>query len=139
MKILFLCVANSARSQLAEGLAKNLFSNDAELQSAGSNPTQLSPLAIEAMKEIGIDISMQYSKTVNDLSTEFLADLDYAITLCAEEFCPVLGTKAKKLHWPVPDPGGYDELLHEAKLLKFRVAREAIKAKLIAFMSELNK
>ena len=138
MKILFMCVANSARSQLAEGLAKNLFGSEVEIQSAGSQPSQVNPLATETMKEIGIDLSRHFSKSVDDLSPSFLADLDYVITLCAEEVCPVLISKAKKLHWPMPDPAGHTEMSKNEKLELFRVTRDALKARLIEFKAGLN-
>jgi arsenate reductase len=138
MKILFLCVANSARSQLAEGLAKNIFGTKAEIQSAGSQPSKVNLLAIEAMSEAGIDLSAHSSKTAEQLPPGFLADLDYAITLCAEEVCPVLVSKAKKLHWPLPDPAGRKDLTHEQQLKLFRDTREAIKTRLLAFKKELG-
>ncbi len=129
MKILFMCVANSARSQLAEGLAIEIFPQ-AEIQSAGSHPGKLNPYAIKVMGEIGIDISRHHSKSVDDLSPEFIAALDYVITLCAEEVCPTMVSKAKKLHWPFPDPTGAGT---EVELLeRFRNTRDGIKAKLIA-------
>ncbi|MBY0370501.1 arsenate reductase ArsC [bacterium] len=105
MNILFMCVANSARSQMAEGLAKTILGPGVKVESAGSAPGKLNPYAVQAMRERGIDISKHWSKSVDDLSPEFLAKLDYVITLCAEEVCPVLPSKAKKLHWRFPDPG----------------------------------
>lgn len=131
MKILFMCVANSARSQLAEGLAKSILGPNVQIESAGSQPSKVNPLAIEALKEVGIDISKHYSKSADDLSPRFLVDLDYVITLCAEEVCPVLVSKAKKLHWPHPDPAGGD-------IERFREVREMIRAKLIALKQELK-
>src|SRR5271156_4353859 len=122
-----MCVANSARSQLAEGLAKELFGTTAEVQSAGSLPSKVNSLAVEAMKEIGIDLSGHNSKSTIDLPPQFLAGLNYVITLCAEEVCPVVFTKAKKLHWPMPDPAGHDQLSNEEKLRLFRSTRDAIK------------
>src|SRR3989338_483126 len=104
MNILFMCVANSARSQLAEGLAKAFFGNCAKIESAGSHPSKLNPFAVQVMKESGIDISRQWSKSTDDLSPGFIVKLDYVITLCAEEVCPVMVSKAKKLHWPLRDP-----------------------------------
>lgn len=71
MKILFMCVANSARSQLAEGLARQVFLN-AGIESAGSNPGKLNPYAVKVMKEIQIDISRQYSKSMDELSPQFI-------------------------------------------------------------------
>jgi len=133
MKILFMCVANSARSQVAEGLARSIFGPDVEIESAGSKPSYVNPFAVRALKEIGIDISHHRSKSVNDLSPEFVAGIDYVITLCAEEVCPVIISKAKKLHWPHSDPagkGGSDE----EQLQRFREARDSIQAKLVEYI-----
>lgn len=105
MNILFLCVANSARSQMAEGLAKSMLGNKHNIQSAGSIPSgEIHPHAIQAMDDIGIDIRDQYSKSVDDLDEDFLDNLDYAITLCAEEVCPVLLSDTNNLHWLNEDP-----------------------------------
>jgi arsenate reductase len=105
MNILFLCVANSARSQMAEGLAKSMLGQGHNIQSAGSIPSgEVHPNAVIAMDEIGIDIRDQFSKSTDDLDKDFIDNLDYAITLCAEEVCPVLPTKAKSLHWMNEDP-----------------------------------
>ncbi len=135
MNILFMCVANSARSQLADGIAKDLFKNKASIQSAGSKPSQVNPFAIKVLNEIGIDISHHQSKSVDDLSPEFLDSLDYVITLCAEEVCPVVISKAKKLHWPLPDPAGVGS--DEEQLNRFRVTRDEIKKRLIVFGNDL--
>ncbi|MEW6058267.1 MAG: arsenate reductase ArsC [Bdellovibrionota bacterium] len=137
MKILFLCVANSARSQLAEGLARQALP-DAEIQSAGSQPGKLNPYAVKAMKEVGIDISSHYSKSVDGLSPDFLAGLDYVITLCAEEVCPVLASKAKKLRWPLPDPATKESMAENEMLNRFRSARDAISEKLKLFKADLQ-
>lgn len=143
MKILFMCVANSARSQLAEGLARIVFPT-AEIASAGSNPGKLNPYAVTIMKEIGVDISKHYSKSINDLPSEFMIDLDYLITLCAEEVCPMLVSNAKKLHWPHPDPVSQtnNEILPKAwsdtqSLERFRDARDSIHARLNEFKKEI--
>jgi arsenate reductase (thioredoxin) len=132
MKILFLCVANSARSQLAEGLAKKLFSSKVEVQSAGSNPCGVvQPWAIEVLKEVGIDISKNWSKSIDELSPQFIVNLDYVITLCAEEFCPAgLFPKAKRIHWPIKDPTGAPE---SQRRDAFRKARDEIQTKLEEF------
>lgn len=128
MKILFMCVANSARSQLAEGLAKSLLPT-VEIHSAGSKPAIVNPLAIEALREIGIDISKNYSKSTDELSPRFLQNLDFVITLCAEEVCPAIISKAQKLHWPLPDPASGD-------INSFRDTREAIKTRILSFKQE---
>ena len=105
MNILFLCVANSARSQIAEGLAKSMLGSEHNIQSAGSIPSEeVHPHAVIAMDEIGIDIRDQYSKSTEDLDKSFIDSLDFAITLCAEEVCPVIPHSAKSLHWMNEDP-----------------------------------
>jgi len=105
MNILFLCVANSARSQMAEGLAKSMLGQEHNIQSAGSIPSgEVHPNAVIAMDDIGIDIRDQFSKSIDDLDKDFIDNLDYAITLCAEEVCPVLPSSADSLHWMNEDP-----------------------------------
>ena len=105
MNILFLCVANSARSQMAEGLAKSMLGKNHNIQSAGSTPSgDVHINAVIAMDDIGIDIRDQHSKSTEDLDKEFLDNLDYAITLCAEEVCPILPSNAESLHWMNEDP-----------------------------------
>ena len=139
MKILFLCVANSARSQLAEGLARDLTSRilpNAEIRSAGSAPGTLNPYAVAVMKEIGINISHHTSKSVDALPASFIRDLDYIITLCAEESCPLLSSPAKRLHWPLPDPASTEPLSEAQMLERFRGARDAIQQKLKLFFEE---
>ncbi|MBX9767423.1 MAG: arsenate reductase ArsC [Bdellovibrionales bacterium] len=139
MKILFMCVANSARSQLAESLAKQIFGSSAEINSAGSNPSKVNSLAIEVMKELSYDLTTHRSKTINDLPPWFLVDLNYVITLCAEEVCPFLPSKtATKLHWPMPDPVGRVGLSRDEQLKAFRDTREALKAKILDLKSELK-
>ena len=100
-RILFLCVANSARSQMAEGLARQILGELAEVSSAGSNPAPVNPHAVEAMAEIGIDITGQHSKSVDTID---LSGLDLVVTLCAEEVCPVLPGHVQRMHWPIADP-----------------------------------
>lgn len=138
MNILFMCVANSARSQLAEGLARQMFP-DAEVRSAGSHPGTLNLFAIKVMKEIGIDISRQYSKSYDDLPPKFIVGLDYVITLCAEEVCPTMASRAKKLHWPHPDPAPKEPLSHEDSLRRFREARDAIQDRLEEFKKDVQQ
>ena len=134
-----MCVANSARSQLAEGLARQIFPND-EVMSAGSNPGKLNPYATSVMKEIGIDISRQYSKSIDDLPPKFVVNLKYIITLCAEEVCPTMVAQgAKRIHWPFPDPATKEPLSETDALKSFREARDAIGARLKEFQSEIGK
>ncbi len=100
--VLFLCVANSARSQMAEGLARAAASDGVKISSAGSVPTTVRPQAIAALEEVGIDIASHRSKGVDDVKRP----VDAVITLCAEEVCPVWLEKAWRLHWGLPDPAG---------------------------------
>ena len=138
MKILFMCVANSARSQMAEGLAREILGPSVEVQSAGSIPSKVNPFAIAVMKEIGIDISGHWSKGVDNLTPKFTVTIDYVITLCAEEVCPIMVSKAKKLHWPLTDPAS-KEVLPEAEMLqRFRVARDEISKRIKQFKDEIN-
>ena len=126
MKLLFLCVANSARSQMAEGLARQLYGAKAQVQSAGSTPSKVNPLAIQALAELGIDISGQFSKSVNDIDP---ATVETVITLCAEEVCPIFLGKATRLHWGLPDPAAVEG--DEARRLQsFRDVRDEIARRL---------
>lgn len=138
MNILFMCVANSARSQLAEGLARQIFP-EAEIKSAGSHPGRLNPFAITVMKEVGIDISKQFSKSYDDLPPKFIVTLDYVITLCAEEVCPTMVSKAKKLHWPFSDPATKEPVSEAEALKRFREARDGIRARLVEFKKEIEQ
>jgi len=134
--IVFLCVANSCRSQMAEGLARELLGSDVEILSAGSAPTQVAAAAIEVMQEIDIDISQQRAKSVNDIDT---TRLDLAVTLCAEEVCPVLPGRVKKLHWPIADPSAHDESASEEQIrTQFRDARDQIKARILVLKKLLD-
>ncbi|HYW75833.1 MAG TPA: arsenate reductase ArsC [Gammaproteobacteria bacterium] len=130
MRLLFLCVANSARSQMAEGLARHLLGEQAQVQSAGSAPRQVHPLAIRAMREIGIDIGRQHSKSVDDVDTR---DLDWVVTLCAEEVCPVLPGAVRRLHWPIADPAAVSAT---DQVDAFRNARDEIRRRLEALIQE---
>jgi arsenate reductase len=101
--VLFLCVANSARSQLAEGIARALAPADVTVWSAGSSPTRVRPEAIAALAEVGIDISSHRSKHVSEIPAR---RVDLVITLCAEEECPLFLGPARRVHWGLPDPAG---------------------------------
>lgn len=127
MRILFLCVANSARSQMAEGLAKSIFGDKHLIQSAGSKPSKVNPLAIKVLSEEGIDIKNQYSKFVDDIDPE---TVDIVITLCAEEVCPIFLGKTTKYHWALTDPAN-PNLSEEEELKLFRQIRDEIKKRLI--------
>ena len=134
-RLLFLCVANSARSQMAEGLARWLLGPNVEVLSAGSKPSMVNPYAIEAMSEIGIDISGHRSKSVDEIDAK---SVDAVITLCAEEVCPVLPGRVQRFHWPIPDPASDDPSLTRADLLsRFRSARDEIKTRIMKFAPTL--
>ena len=129
MVILFLCVANSASSQMAEGLARRLFGDRAVIQSAGSRPAFVHPRAIAALGEVGIDISAHESKSVDAID---LASVDLIITLCADEVCPVVPGRIERLHWPLPDPAG---AWHDADQ-RFRETRDELQRRLEALGRE---
>ena len=125
--ILFLCVANSARSQMGEGLARQLFPG-LHIQSAGSRPSHVNPYAIAVLAEQGIDATAHTSKSVQDIDP---ATVDLVITLCAEEVCPLFLGKAERLHWPIPDPASDDPTLTPDDLLqRFRAGRDEIQRRL---------
>ncbi len=132
-----MCVANSARSQMAEGIAKNILREKAIIESAGSQPSQVNPLAIKVLKEIGIDITNHFSKSIDDLDPKFTEQLDYVITLCTEEVCPILVSKAKKVHWPLNDPAGKSGS-EEERLQRFRDVGDQIIDKLSIFIDEMK-
>jgi arsenate reductase len=128
--LLLLCVANSARSQMAEGWARHLFGVHTRVQSAGSRPSRVNPYALEVMREVGIDLSTHESKSVEGIDP---ATVDTVITLCAEEVCPVFLGKARRLHWPIPDPASETPLEREVMLERFRAARDEIHRRLVAW------
>jgi thioredoxin type arsenate reductase len=133
--ILFLCVANSARSQMAEGIARSMAPEGIKIMSAGSRPAGVRPEAVEVLKEIGIDISGHRSKNVSEIPP---ADVDTVITLCAEEECPVFLGNARRLHWGMPDPataGGAEE----DRLNAFRQTRDALRRRIAGFFKEESK
>ena len=134
--ILFMCVANSARSQLAEGLGRMLFGNAVRVQSAGSNPSHVNPFAVEVMREIGVDITSHESKSVGTIEP---SSVDTVITLCAEEVCPAFLGKARRIHWPIPDPASPDPaILREQMLPRFRSARDEIRSRLERLRAEMR-
>ncbi len=137
--VLFLCVANSARSQMAEGLARDLFARNGDgilVQSAGSAPSQVNPLAKAALLELGLDISAHVSKSVAQIDPQ---TVDTVITLCAEEVCPLYLGNATRLHWPLPDPAApdpADENDPARRLARFRETRDELVSRLRAFREE---
>ena len=123
--LLFLCVANSARSQLAEGIARSLAPQHVKISSAGSAPTSVWPQAIEVLREIDIDISRHASRGLDEVERP----VDAVITLCAEEVCPVWLEDAWRAHWGLPDPAEAVGPEH-VKLQAFRVVREELSRRL---------
>jgi len=115
MNILFLCTGNSCRSQIAEGWAKHFSNGTFDIQSAGIEAHGKNPLAIQAMRDAGVDISGQESTKLNEV---MLNDADVVVTVCAnaDELCPDLPVKIRRLHWPLSDPAkaaGTDEYVQQ--------------------------
>ena len=121
---LFLCVANSARSQLAEGLARSLAPADVWIGSGGSAPSQVRPEAIAVLDEIGLDITGHHSKSVDDAPRERVGAV---VTLCAEEVCPVYLGAAHRVHWGLPDPAAVQG---EGRLQSFRDTRDELRRRM---------
>ena len=119
--LLFLCVANSARSQMAEGLARHRFGETVDVQSAGSAPSRLNPIAVRVMAEIGIDIGSQASKGIESIDPD---RVDTVVTLCAEQVCPAFLGRARRLHWSLPDPAA--DGAAEEQLAAFRAVRDEL-------------
>jgi arsenate reductase len=134
--ILFLCTGNSARSQLAEALANTYASDSLRASSAGTQPQGVNPLAIEVMKEIGVDISDYRSKSVMELIDE---PFDFVITLCddAAGACPVFPGNAKVIHHGFEDPA-LAQGTHDEQLSAFKRARDSIKEYIMTLPGLLN-
>src|SRR3989338_8174872 len=126
-RVLILCTGNSCRSQMAEGVLRHYGSDKFEVFSAGTKPSKVNETAIKVMHEIGIDISGQRSKHVNEFSGQHF---DYVITVCdnAKESCPVFPGKSTRLHWAFPDPPHEKETTEEV-LNEFRKVRDLIHPK----------
>lgn len=136
-RILFLCVANSARSQMAEGLARQMLGPNVEVLSAGSQPSTVNPYAIEAMAEIGIELTTHHSKSVDSID---VSKIDLVITLCAEEVCPILPGHVRRLHWPINDPATKGVTLPAEEMrTRFRTARDQIKARIEVLAGPMGK
>ncbi len=132
-RVLVLCTANSARSQMAEGLLRALAGDRLDVVSAGIEPGSLHPLAVQAMAEIGIDISAQRSKSVERFSGQ---EFDFVITVCdtAAERCPVFPGSAQRLHWSVEDPVETAGI-EEDRMSAFRTARDALRVHIEEFLT----
>ena len=136
LKVMFLCTGNSCRSQMAEGLAREFGKGLIEPYSAGLMAAGLHPRAILVMKEIGIDISKQKSKGIDE---SLLRKMDIVITLCgnAEESCPWTPPEIRRIHWPIADPVG--TIGSEEKIMnEFRRARDEIKERILILTKTLS-
>ena len=135
-KVLFVCIHNSARSQMAEAFLNQVCGDAFEAQSAGIGPGKLNPVVVAAMKEIGVDISSNKTKSVSDfLGQEF----DYVVTVCDEtsaERCPVFPGGTQRLHWGFPDPSSFQGS-HEEKLSRTREVRDTIKTRIEEWCAEV--
>jgi arsenate reductase (thioredoxin) len=132
VRVLFICTHNSARSQMAEGLLRHLAGDRYEVESAGTEETFVRPLAIEAMRELGIDISTQTSKTIASLGER---KFDIAITVCdnANESCPIFPGSPKRLHWSFDDPSSATGTDAD-RLAVFRRVRDEIRERIEMFV-----
>lgn len=136
-KILILCTGNSARSQMAEGLLKHIAKDEYEIYSAGTQPSIVRAEAIQALSEIGIDISAYRSKSVSEFENE---EIDFVLTVCdsARENCPYFPAKTRLIHHRFADPAAV-EADEENRLEAFRRTRDEINDYLPEFISEINK
>lgn len=137
-KVLFICIHNSARSQMAEAFLNHLCGDQFEAHSAGLEPGKLNPIVIEAMKEVGIDISGKQTKAVFDMFKSGRS-FAYLITVCDEtsaERCPIFPGVTTRLHWSFSDPSAFQGT-HEEKLVRTREIRDTIKAKIKEWCAEV--
>ncbi len=134
-RVLFLCVGNSCRSQIAEAFLRKYAGDQFEVYSGGLEPKPINPLTIRVMDEIGVDISGQYSKPL----AQFMGKVHfgYLITVCSdsEDKCPVFPGMGTRLHWPFEDPAAFIGT-EEEKLAKFREIRDQIEEKVVAWLIE---
>jgi len=139
-KVLFVCVHNSARSQMAEAFLKTYGSDYFEVESAGLKPGSLNPLVVEAMQEIGIDISDNKTQSVFDLFKQGRL-YNYLITVCDEasaERCPIYPSVRERIHWSFTDPSTL-ECSREEKLEKLKIIRDSIKERVIEFIERTTE
>jgi len=133
VRVLVLCTGNSARSQMAEGLLRSLSQGAVEVHSAGTKPSSVNPLAVEAMKEVGIDISGHRSKSVEEFAGQ---RFDVVVTVCdnAKESCPIFPGAPERIHWSCPDPAAV-EGNEEEKLRAFRAVRDDLQLRFRSFLA----
>jgi arsenate reductase len=122
-RVLFLCIHNSSRSQMAEGFARTLAPAGVEVLSAGTEPRGVHARAVEAMREVGVDLTVQSSKSLDSVPWR---ECDTIVTLCgeADEACPALAADVRRVHWPLPDPSAAPEA---EQLAVFREVRDEIR------------
>jgi len=135
MRVLILCTGNSARSQMAEGLLRHLGGTRYDVFSAGTKPVGVNPLAIEVMREKGIDISKQRSKSVAEFTGQKFATV---VTVCdkAAEECPIFPGAPRRPHWSLPDPAAVSGT-REEKLGAFRKVRDELERRIQSFVSPM--
>ena len=138
IKVLFVCVSNSFRSQIAETFLNDLYPDDFDVESAGLTEKPINPYAIQVMKEIKKDISLNKTKSVFDLYNKgnFYS---FVITVCsreADERCPVFPGIVERINWNLPDPDGFSGI-NEEKLEQSRILRDEIKSRVVAFATEV--
>lgn len=140
VKVLFVCIHNSARSQMAEELLKKYAGETFSVQSAGLEPGVLNPLTIEVLKEEGIDITGKKTQSVFDLFKSGNL-FHHVITVCDEgnsQKCPIFPGQTNRIHWSFKDPSGFTGT-DEEKLAQTRMIKEEIKQKVLAFIETINK
>lgn len=138
-KVLFICVHNSARSQMAEELLRKYAGEKVVTESAGLEPGKLNPLAVEVLKEEGIDISAKETRSVFDLHKQG-KKYNYVITVCskeAEERCPIFPGASRRANWALPDPSKFEGSWTE-KLEKTRAVKEEIRTRVLELLKEME-
>jgi arsenate reductase len=138
IKVLFLCTGNTARSQMAEAYLRYLDNEHFEAFSAGLEPSEINPLTLQVMEEVGIDMSGQYSKSLSQFFGK--VHFGYLITVCdrAEARCPIFPGMGIRLHWPIEDPAAFQGAPKD-KLEKFREVREQIRTAVQDWINSLNE
>src|SRR5436190_19383165 len=137
-KVLFVCIHNSARSQMAEAFLNQICGEQFEAYSAGIEPGKLNPIVVQAMQELGIDLSRNQTKSVTDMLASG-NKFDHVITVCDEtsaERCPFIPGLTSRLHWGFPDPSALQGT-HDEKLARTREIRDMIKAKIEQWCAEV--
>jgi arsenate reductase len=138
-RVLFVCIHNSARSQMAEAFLKQIGGEEFEVHSAGIEPGKLNPIVVEVMREIGFDIAGNQTKSVSDMLKSG-RNFDCVVTVCDEtsaERCPFFPGTTSRLHWGFPDPSSFQGS-DEEKLAKTREVRDTIRAKVTSWRAEIS-